>query len=78
MRLLLILALTLISGCATTYSLVRVEKHGPVEAEIWRNNKTRTCERRVYLDSMYYHTDIPCEKVIDINPVQDESGVTHD
>jgi len=65
MRIIILLILLLCiaaSGCATTYSLVRVEKHGPVEAEVWRNNKTQTCERRVYLDSMYYHTNIPCEK----------------
>jgi len=60
MKILLLILICISSGCATTYSLVRVEKVGPVEAEIWRNNKTKECERRVYLDSMYFETEVEC------------------
>jgi len=60
MKLLLPLILICVSGCATTHSLVKVERVGPVEAEIWHNNKTKQCERRVYLDSMYFKTIVDC------------------
>jgi hypothetical protein len=60
MRIILLLSL-LVSGCATTWSQLGYEKVGPVEAEIWRNNKTGSCERRVYLDSMYFHTVVNCD-----------------
>jgi hypothetical protein len=65
MKLLIICLAVLASSCATlrapTYSHLRNERVGPVTAEVWRNNKDRTCERRVYLDSMYFKTDVPCE-----------------
>lgn len=61
MKYLLIGLALLTSGCATTYSHLRDEKVGPVTAEVWRNNKTKECERRVYLDSMYFKTDVECE-----------------
>lgn len=69
MKFLLLILIIGISGCATTHSLVRVEKVGPVEAEIWRNNKTKTCERRVYLDSLYYKTDVECPLKFDDVPI---------
>jgi hypothetical protein len=56
----LIILAALAAGCATTYSLVKYERIGPVQPEIWRNNKTGKCERRVYLDSMYFVTEVPC------------------
>lgn len=58
-RLLLVLTL-LVNGCATTYSQLRVERVGPVEVEIWKNNKTGKCERRIYLDSMPFITEVDC------------------
>ncbi len=59
MRFLLLIAILATAGCATTWTMVKVERVGPVEAEIWRNNKTKECERRVYLD-VYYRSDVPC------------------
>ncbi len=61
MRLILLALLVLCSACATTWTQVGVERVGPVEAEIWRNNKTRTCERRVYMTVMYV-TTVECPK----------------
>ena len=60
MKILLITLCLLISGCATTYSLVKIERTGPVEIEVWKNNKTKKCERRIYLDVLYYKTEVPC------------------
>jgi hypothetical protein len=60
MKLLVVLLIVLTPACATTWSHLKNERVGPVEAEIWRNNKTKVCERRVYLDSMYFRTEVPC------------------
>ncbi len=59
---LLLIFLIASSGCATTYSHIRNERVGPTEVEIWRNNKTNECEQRIYLDSMYFVTSVPCSK----------------
>lgn len=57
---LLLLCLSL-SGCATVnYTHLRDERTGPVVSEVWRNNKTGACEKRTYLDSMYFRTEVPC------------------
>ena len=53
--------ISLSSGCATRYKLVRVERVGPVEVEIWKDNVDNTCQRRVYIDSYYYHGVVKCE-----------------
>jgi hypothetical protein len=57
----LIIFTLLINGCATTWTQVGVERVGPVQAEIWRNNKTKECERRVYMTVMYA-TKVECPK----------------
>jgi hypothetical protein len=53
-----ILVLVLISGCASNYKLVRVERTGPVLTEIWKRNNQ--CEARTYLDVYYYKIVVPC------------------
>lgn len=60
MKLVILLLIVVTSGCAPTYKLVRVEKVGPTEVETWRDNRTGLCEKRVYLDSMYFRTEVPC------------------
>lgn len=60
MKLIILLAIIFTSGCATTYKLVRVERVGPTEVETWRDNRTGQCENRIYLDSMYFRTEVPC------------------
>ena len=56
-----ILVIVLSSGCSARYRLIRVERVGPVETEIWKDTNNNTCERRVYLDSYYYHGVVKCE-----------------
>jgi len=53
--------IVLLSGCSARYKLIRVERVGPVEAEIWKDTNNNTCERRVYLDSYYYRGVIKCD-----------------
>jgi hypothetical protein len=66
LKLLSSLLIVTCAACATTWSHLRTEMVGPVEVEIWRNNKTKECERRVYLDSYYFNGKIPCDyKVTD-------------
>ena len=55
--------ITSTNGCATTYSLVKYEQVGPVRPEIWKNNKTGKCERRVYMTVMYV-TEVECPEPI--------------
>lgn len=62
MRLILVMVLLLTSsGCGARYKLVRIERVGPVEVEIWKDRKLNRCERRVYLDSFYYHGVVQCQ-----------------
>ncbi len=61
MKILLLLSILLVSSCAPVYKLVRYERTGPVNAEIWEK-PDGTCERRVYLDSMYFVTKVDCPK----------------
>lgn len=76
MRFLLLLAV-LASGCAHTYSHLRDERTGPVVAEIWRNNKTGACERRVYLDSYYYRTEVPCDNSNSVSSDSRSPAILH-
>ena len=63
----ILLLLPLLSSCAyvitraDTYELIRVERVGAVEVEVWRNNRTRVCERRIFLDTYYFSGDTPCD-----------------
>jgi hypothetical protein len=50
-----------LSSCAPRYKIVRIEHVGPVQVEIWHDRKLNQCERRVYLDSYYYHGVVPCQ-----------------
>lgn len=63
----------LLSSCATTYSLIGYERVGIVEAEIWRNNKTRKCERRVYMTVMYV-TEVECPNANSTRVTKDVRG----
>lgn len=56
----LLLLVVLAAGCASNPKPIRYERVGPVIAEVWQK-KDKSCERRVYLDSMYFVTVVPCE-----------------
>lgn len=56
-----LILLLFVSGCAPRYKLVRIEYVGPVQAEIWKDEKLNQCERRVYLDSYYFRGIVPCK-----------------
>jgi len=59
--LLLVPFLFMLASCVTkTWDLIRVDRVGPVEVEIWRNNSTKLCESRIYLDSLYFRKDVIC------------------
>lgn len=61
MRLLLRCSLLLLlSGCSHNPKLIRTERNGPVISEVWRK-PDNTCEKRTYLDSMYFKIETPCE-----------------
>jgi hypothetical protein len=57
--LILVLLLGLISGCAHNAKLVRYERTGPVVSEVWKKNGK--CEKRTYLDSMFFKVEVPCK-----------------